>query len=289
MNWPSNPRQTSTSVLSVSLLAPVRFALLRIRAHAQRTLVVAAGIAVAAAVLAMTAVGSVAVQDRAAQQALGALQPSDRSVQAVWSGVPGQSDLSLPQLDRLARSALEPVLGRQPFAVAVFRQATWGGVFVNLGAVDGLARWVVLRSGHAPGAVHAVPLRARADRRRARRSRSCRSCTSWGGGRSGRARHSAPTSPRPASRRPPILLANGVRGFARTPLPDADTIARTYGWVVPVAPGALHAWELPGVRRAARPRASRHSSRRPTSSACRRPPTRSRRHGRPGASPASGC
>ena len=117
---------------------PVRFALLRIRAHAQRSLVVATGISVAAAVLAMTAVGSVAVQDRAAQRALAALQPSDRSVQAVWSGVPGQSDLSLPQLDALARTALAPVLDRQPFAVAVFRQATWGGAFINLGAVVGL-------------------------------------------------------------------------------------------------------------------------------------------------------
>ncbi|MCW2976539.1 MAG: hypothetical protein JWM06_1820, partial [Actinomycetia bacterium] len=134
----------------MSLLAPVRFAVLRIRVHAQRTLVVAAGIAVAAAVLAMSAVGSVAVQDQAAQRALAALQPSDRSVQAVWSGVPGQSELTLPQLDRLARSALRPVLGRPPFAVAVFRQATWGGAFVNLGAVDGLARWVALRSGRLP-------------------------------------------------------------------------------------------------------------------------------------------
>ena len=41
------------------MLVPVWFALLRLRAHAQRTLVVAAGIAVAAAALAMTAVGSV--------------------------------------------------------------------------------------------------------------------------------------------------------------------------------------------------------------------------------------
>ncbi len=46
--------------------------------------------------------------------------------------------------------------------------------------------------------------------------------------------------------RPPILLANGVMGFARTPLPDAAGIARTYGWIVPVEPGAIHSWELPG-------------------------------------------
>jgi hypothetical protein len=229
----------------VSLLVPVRFALLRIRAHAQRTVVVALGIAIAAAVLAMTSVGSVAVQDRAAQQALGALQPSDRAVQAVWSGVPGQSDLSLPALDRLARNALRPVLHQEPFAVGIFRQATWGGTFVNLGAVDGLGRWLVLRSGKLP-----APCRpARCE------------LVQVGGAPAapklaflhvvGRAtfRPGAPLNSYFAAtggRRPPILLANGVLGFARTPLPNADAIARTYGWIVPLGPRSLHSWELPG-------------------------------------------
>jgi len=36
-----------------------------------------------------------------------------------------------------------------------------------------------------------------------------------------------------------------VRGFSHLALPDAATIARTYGWVVPVAPGSIHSWELP--------------------------------------------
>jgi hypothetical protein len=229
----------------VSLLVPVRFALLRIRAHAQRTLVVALGIAIAAAVLAMTSVGSVAVQDRAAQQAIGALQPSDRAVQAVWSGVPGQSDLSLPALDRLARSALLPVLHQEPFAVGVFRQATWGGAFVNLGAVDGLSRWLVLRSGKLPAPC--TPTRCE--------------LVQIGGAPAapklsflhvvGRAtfRPGAPLSAYFAAtgqRRPPILLANGVLGFSHTPLPDAESIARTYGWIVPLGPRSLHSWELPG-------------------------------------------
>ena len=88
----------------------VRFALRRLRAHAQRTVVVALGIAVSTAALAMTVVGSTAVRDRAVQRALAQLQPSDRAIQATWSGVPGQSDLSQPQLDRIARRALQPVL-----------------------------------------------------------------------------------------------------------------------------------------------------------------------------------
>src|SRR5581483_5822099 len=48
-------------------------------------------------------------------------------------------------------------------------------------------------------------------------------------------------------RRPPILLARGVRPFLRTPLPDAPLIARTYGWIVPVAPRSIHDWQLGGL------------------------------------------
>jgi hypothetical protein len=224
-------------------VVPVRLAAIRLRAHASRNILAALGIAVGAGILAMTAVGAVAVQDRAVQRALGSLQPSDRAVQAVWSGVPAQSNLSYPQLDRLARNALEPVLLEPAFAVEVFRQATWGGAFVNLGAVDGLSRWLVLRSGRLP-----------------------RACTPHDceliqiGGRpvapklpflhvvgSATFRAGAPLAAYFAaagSNRPPILLADGVSAFTRTPLPDAPLIARTYGWVVPLAPGSIHDWEL---------------------------------------------
>jgi len=228
------------------LLVPVRFAFIRLRVHAQRSIVVAVGIAVGAAVLAMTAVGAVAVQDRAVQRALASLQPSDRAIQAVWSGVPAQSNLSFPQLDRFARSALKPVLDQPAFGVEVFRQATWGGAFVNLGAVDGLSRWIVLRSGRLP---------------RECTPRDCELVQI--GGRAvapklpslhvvGRAtlRAGAPLSAYFAaagSNRPPILLASGVLAFTRTPLPDAPLIARTYGWVVPVAPRTIHDWDLAGL------------------------------------------
>lgn len=225
------------------LLVPVRFALLRLRRHAPRTLVVALGIAVGAAVLALTAVASASVQDRAVQRALAQLAPSDRAIQAVWSGVPAQSSLSYPQLDRLARAAVTPILGREPFAVVVFRQATWGGAFVNLGAVDGLARWLDLRSGRLPrrctpqdceliqiGGAPAAPklpflhVVGRATFRAGAPVQSY-----FGGG---------------GERRPPILLADGVLPFERSPLPDAPLIARTYGWIVPVAPRSIHDWQL---------------------------------------------
>ena len=35
--------------------------------------------------------------------------------------------------------------------------------------------------------------------------------------------------------------------FERAPLPDAPLIARTYGWIVPVAPRSIHDWQLAGL------------------------------------------
>ena len=225
------------------MLVPVRFAFMRLRAHAERSIVVAIGIAIAAGVLALTAVGAVAVQDRAVERALAQLQPPDRAIQAFWSGVPLQSALTYPQLDQRARAALHPVLDQPAFGVEVFRQATWGGAFINLGAVDNVSRWLVLRSGRLP---------------RPCRPHDC-DVVQIGG---------APVSPKlsflhvvgraaftagaplnqyfvaPGVNRPPILVANGVLAFTHTPLPEAPLIARTYGWVVPLQPGSIHDWDL---------------------------------------------
>lgn len=235
-------RTAGTSRLE-RVLVPVRYALRRLRLHAPQAVVAGLGIAIGAAVLALTQIASTAAQDRAVQRALAQLQPSDRVVQVVWSGVPAQSGLSLPQLDVLARAAVTPLIGTPPFRVAVFRQANWGGAFVNLGAVDGLGRWTTITQGRAP-----------------------RSCTATrcelvqvggapvhpqlpGFAVVGRAIFK-PGAPLAAyfgaggEQRPPILVANGVLGFAAAPLPDAALIARTYGWIVPVAPRAVHDWEL---------------------------------------------
>jgi hypothetical protein len=239
----SEPRRSRERAARERVLVPIRYALLRMRLHAPHTMLVAFGIAVGAAVLAMTAVGSSAVQDRAVQRALAQLQPSDRAIQAVWSGVPAQSNLTFLQLDRIARAAVQPILGQAPSRVAVFRQATWGGAFVNLGAVDGLSHWLDLRSGRLPrrctpsdcelvqigGAPAAPSFPFLHVVGRATLKPGAPFATYFGGG---------------GGKRPPILLANGVLPFQRVPLPDAGLIARTYGWIVPVAPRSIHDWEL---------------------------------------------
>ncbi|HET7566480.1 MAG TPA: hypothetical protein VFJ91_00685 [Gaiellaceae bacterium] len=230
------------------VLVPLRLAVVRLRAHAGRSLLAALGIAVAAAVLAMTYVASVAVQDRAVARALGRLAPSDRAVQVSWSGVPAQSELSVPALDRAARSALAGVTRERPFRVAVFRQATWGGAYVSLGAVEGLGRWVALRTGRLPrpctpsrcellqigGApvAPALPYLHVVGTASLAAGAPLRDYFAAAGGK-----------------RPPVLLASGVDGFLHVPLPDAPLIARSYGWIVPLSPAAVHPWQLDSFQR----------------------------------------
>lgn len=206
-------------------------------------MLVGAGVAVGAAMLALAVGGSVAVRDRAVQRELARLGASRTSIQAVWSGVPAQSSATPAQLDREAKDALRPVTGQTPFGVSLFRQARFGGAFVNLGAVDRLARWVKLRSGRLPrpctpkrcelvvvggaGPLPSTPLLQVVGRGALSRDAPL---DAYFGERSGR--------------QPPILLAEGVSGLARLPLPDADLIARTFGWVLPVGPGSIHDWEI---------------------------------------------
>jgi hypothetical protein len=224
-------------------LVPVKYALRRLRNNGPRTSVAALGIAIGAAVLALTQIGSTAVQDRAVQRALGELQPSDRAIQTVWSGVPAQSSLSLRKLDALARAATTPIIGRPPFRVEVFRQATWGGAFVNLGAVDNLHRLIRMVHGRVPkpctpqdcelvqiGGAKVTPhIPGLYVVGRAAFKPGAPLAQYFGAG---------------GERRPPILVASGVLRFSRFPLPDGGLVARTYGWIVPVAPNSVHDWEL---------------------------------------------
>src|SRR3954454_6105844 len=227
---------------------PVRLALVRLRAAPGRAALVALGIAAGAAMLALAAGGSAAVRDRAVSQELARVGPSDSSLQVVWSGVPAQASASVSRLDADARRALTAVVPGRPFGVSLFRQAQFGGAFVNLGGVDGLARWVRLRSGRLP---------------RRCTPRRCELLLVGGSGRlprlpflhvvgRGALTKEAPLTAyfgdRGASG-PPLLLAEGALALGNAPLPDAELIARTYGWVLPIAPGSLHDWEIPGLAR----------------------------------------
>src|SRR5207247_10966401 len=81
---------------------------------------------------------------------IAATPATDRAVRAVWPGVPDSPGHRFPALDRAVRPEVASILHREPFAAVVFRETTVGGALVDLGAIDGLRRWVGLRSGRFP-------------------------------------------------------------------------------------------------------------------------------------------
>jgi hypothetical protein len=225
---------------------PVRLALVRLRAAPGRAALVALGIAAGAAMLALAVGGSAAVRDRAVQRELANIGPSQSSLQVVWSGVPAQAAVPVSTLDTDARRALGTIVRGKPFGVSLFRQANFGGAFVNLGGVDGIGRWVRLSSGRLPKPCT---------------SQRCELVLVGGSGRlprlpflrvvgRGSLTHDAPLDAYFGARgekSPPLLLADGALAVGRLPLPGGTLISRTYGWVLPVASGSLHDWEIPGL------------------------------------------
>jgi len=245
-HWPSVYDRVVDGTRLRSALYPVRLALVRLRAAPGRAALVALGIAAGAAMLALAVGGSAAVRDRAVAVELARIGPSDSSLQVVWSGVPAQGTVPASTLDIDARRALRTVVPGRPFAVSLFRQTNFGGAFVNLGGVDGLARWLRLRSGRLPttctpqlcelvqvggaGAVPHLPFLRVVGRGTLTREAPLHAYFGDTGAGS-----------------PPLLLAEGALAVGRLPLPDAELIPRTYGWVLPIAPGSLHDWEIPAL------------------------------------------
>ena len=216
------------------------------------------GIAAAAAMLAAVQAGALVAQDRSLTNRIAGLQPSVRTVRALSFGAPGQLEVHR-SLNEIARRELLPLLGIDPVATVLYRETTVANSFLGIGAVDGLSRWVHLRSGRMPAPC---------------RPSHCEVLLLRGGGRIpntpglrlvpvGRAeladdtlfadavpptRRALPRTQalRKASRYhrpapPPLVLADGVAGLVSSP---RLTSYRTYGWVVPIPLGALHPWNV---------------------------------------------
>jgi hypothetical protein len=226
----------------------------RLARRAGRVVLVVAGIAAGAAVLACVLAGAQVMQDRSLARAVASLAPADRSVQAVWFGT---NEATWASLDGIARPALE-ALGGKPVAVMLFREANVRGRLVDLRAVDGLGRWVRVTSGRLP--------------------RPCTStrCEVLEIGGSLPVPHTAglplvvvghgivsPDAPfaqyigRPVKtgtslgyhtpQTPPLVIADGVEAMSRSP--ELATFYRSYAWMLPIAPGKVHPWTVDPLTR----------------------------------------
>jgi hypothetical protein len=243
---------------------PLKLASVRLARRAPTALLAAAGVAAGAAMIATVLAGTVVAKDESVGRAIEEIPAAQRALRAGWFGIPAQAE-GYSTLDESARNALAGVSGADPTALVLYRESTIAGRYIGLGAVDGLERWVTLRSGRMPRTCE--PERCEVVRLRGAGSlpsveglrlvevgtAAIRSPVLLGDfvapAETERAR--AALSPfyrdaidyhRPAP--PPLVLAEGVEGLVGSP--ELATVYRSYAWVVPLRPGSVRAWNIDG-------------------------------------------
>jgi len=239
------------------LAFPLWLARVRLTRRGGRLVLVVAGLAAAAAMLAAVLAGSVAAEDRSVGRAVSALSPDVRAVRVNWFSVGGQV-APYATLDAHVRRELQHVAPVRPFGTSLYRESTLGGAFLGLGAVDDLGRWVRLRSGRLPRTCSPKRCEVLVIRRGGRIPNvpglrlvavgegDLRSGTLFGdavpvaGQLQSNFVQAMVRYHRPAP--PPLVLANGVAALDRQPrLHDAY---RSYGWVLPLDRGLVRAWAV---------------------------------------------
>jgi hypothetical protein len=223
-------------------------------------LLVALGITAGAGALATVLAGSLVARDRAEVRAVRALAPSDRAFRVTWLGVPGQAQTDYGSLERRARQAVAKLTHERPFGVLLYRETRFGDALADLGAIDGLRRWVRLTSGRMP------------------RTCTAKRCEVLQLGGQGRVPHIAGLpiavvgtgsltselpfgsfilagaySPARAAAigyhapSPPLFVADGVQALAGQSA--LESIYRSYAWVVPLQSSSIHPWQLGALSR----------------------------------------
>lgn len=244
-------------------LYPLRLVGARLGRLSAPVVLVVLGIAAGAAVVLGGRAGALVAQDRAVAQAVERIPDGQRSVRAVWFGVPGQSDESVQALDRRARQALDRAEVGRATSLVLFRETTLGGTFAGLGGVEDLRRWVTIRSGRLPRpctADRCEVLRLRGQGRLPRLEgvelvevgeAVLRSRALFGDflAPTDNALAEAAVSPslaraagyhRPPP--PPLFLADGLTTLARASA--LERIYRSYAWVAPLGPGRPRLWQV---------------------------------------------
>ena len=209
--------------------------------------------------------GSLVAQDRSIGFAVRELPASQQAIRAVWFGTPGQSSEDRAGLDRRARAALAEITPREATALVLFRESTIAGRYLGLGAVDGLASWIDLRSGRLPRRCvpeHCEVVRLRGEGRIPNvpglrlvevGEATLETPVLFGDFiapvTSGRARATLSPFLQEAARyhQPapaPLVLADGVDGLVSSP--ELTSAYRSYSWVVPLEAGTVRAWNVDG-------------------------------------------
>jgi hypothetical protein len=235
------------------LAFPLRLAWARLVDRAERVAIVCLGIAAGAAILGAVLAGSLAARDRSLQQAAARIAPVDRTVRTVWVGVPGQNPRGYGALDRVVRRTLRDVAPARPVTAMLLRETSFGGHVAELGAIDGVAPFVHVRSGRlprrcAPARCEVLQLGA-SDRplptipglRLVRVGRATLASEVPFGASIASSKYAEATRYHTAPA-PPFLVAQGVAGLARAAA--LDGLYRSYVWALPIAPRSVHPWSV---------------------------------------------
>ena len=213
--------------------------ILRVTARPGAFTLAGAGVALAACALATVLAASLVVQDRAVARAIADLPPTQRAVQVTWVGASVAPGDRWAALDRQVRMATEPLGTQPPRGVMLYRETRLGNRLVRLGAVDGVSNVVKLSSGRAPrpcrpgrcevaaigpsGSSPAVPGLIATGR----------------GSLRGDASAAFFAGAVPGGR---LRIAEGVDRVSR--LTELAYAFRTYGWIAPLRPGDVRAWDV---------------------------------------------
>jgi hypothetical protein len=219
-------------------VVPLALGLRRVSARPGAFALAGAGIALAACALATVSAASLVVQDRAVARSIDELPAPERTVEVTWVGPSARRAV----LDRQVRATIAELDVRPPFGVMLYRDARLDGTLVRVGAVDGLTRAVKLVSGRLPRPCRAAPCEVLAIGRSTAEPAPGLRVTGRGTLRAGAA--GAFFSGAAASGR--LRLAEGVDGLSR--LPQLAFSFRTFGWVAPIGPGDVRAWEVDDFR-----------------------------------------
>jgi FtsX-like permease family len=234
---------------------PLALAWARLTRRAERVVLVTLGIAAGAALLAAVLAGSLVAQDRSVERATARVPATDRTVRLVWGGIASGTGNDLGELDRTARRVLAPI-APQPARAMLFRQSIANGHLFDLGAVDGLGRFVHVQSGRLPRTCRpdrcevlqlggAGPIPDLEGLRLVRVGRATLDSAVPLGDLITRETYASVLSSSllyHTAATPPLLLAEGVDALASNEF-FAPTF-RAYSWAAPIDPAQVHPWSI---------------------------------------------
>jgi hypothetical protein len=222
-----------------AVAAPIRVAAWRISRRPTRILLVAAGVALATASLVAVSAGSLVLRERTLRAALAEVPPEQLAFRADEFGL---SSAASPAAERTATRALALLSADRAVHAIEFRPLRFERNLVDLTAVDGVGRFVQLRSGRLPRACR--PARCEVLEIGSTRLPAVLRAPGARVVPVGRASLTVPAvlgdfaEPSNAT----LLVGSDVRGLAS--LPALESIFRTGTWVVPIRPDSIHEWAV---------------------------------------------